>query len=130
MNRFRLMVVLLALALLCGCVEEKATTTTTTTEPTTTTTTTRATTTTTTRTTTTTTTTIPSPEVDRICAEYCQNNSYLSGTCRKSRFECEQRLEDKLETRTKLCEIRTLNTCCCKTNDSIEKNVTYNYGLI
>lgn len=129
MNKNRVLMVLLALALLCGCVEEKATTTTTT-EPTTTTTTTRATTTTTTtRTTTTTTTTNPVPEVDRRCTKYCQNNSYLSGTCRKARFECEQRLEKKLETRTTLCEVRGSSTCCCKTNESIEKNVTYNYGL-
>lgn len=128
MNKPRIMLVLLTLVLLCGCVEEQATTTSSTTEPTTTTTS-RATTTTTTTRTTTTTTTTTIPEADRICTEYCQNNSYLSGTCRKSRFECEQRLEEKLVTRTTLCDIRAFNTCCCKTKESIEKNVSYNYGL-
>lgn len=131
MNELKVLMVLLTLALICGCVQEQATTSTTTTELTTTTeptTTTTSTTTTTTRATTTT-TTIPVPEVDRRCDEYCQNSSYLSGTCRKSRFECEQRLEERAEVRPALCEIRATNTCCCKTNMSIEKNVSYNYGL-
>jgi hypothetical protein len=39
------------------------------------------------------------------------------------------RLEKRAETRTTLCEVRRISTCCCKTNESIEKDVEYKYGL-
>lgn len=107
--------------LICGCVQEEETTTTTTTTTTTSTTT-------TTTTTTTSTTTSSTLAIDSSCIDYCRDNEYLGGTCRLNRFECEARLEEKVEERN-LCPDRRLDTCCCQTNESVEKDIVIRYQI-
>ncbi|MBN2015098.1 MAG: hypothetical protein JW778_07955 [Candidatus Altiarchaeota archaeon] len=118
--------ILACLILVTGCIQEKIEETTTTTTTITTTTSTTTTSTTTTTTTSTTMTTVP--EKDALCHQYCIENGFLGGTCRKARFECDVRLEKKID-REKLCLDRVINACCCKTNESVEKNVTIRYSL-
>lgn len=119
-----LSLLIISLILFTGCIQEKVEETTTTTSTMSTTTTTTTTTSTTTSTTSTTTTTLA---IDSTCIEYCLDNGYLGGKCRLNRFECDIRLEEKIESRKKiesqnLCLDRRYDTCCCQTNESIEKS--------
>jgi hypothetical protein len=116
-------ILLFIFLLACGCIQEEKTTTTTIMQTTTTkmtTTTTTTTTSTTTTTTTTTSTTTTTLERDAGCAEFCRGEGLPGGSCQINIFECQRRMMKKIPYREKLCPDKRYDTCCCKTDESIE----------
>ena len=77
---------------------------------------------TTTSTSTTTSTTTEVPEEKTDCDDYCKARGYpLGGSCQLNSFECSRRMMDYVPTRKiEPCPDRRLDTCCCKTDESIE----------
>ncbi len=135
---------LIFILLLSGCTDrgEEITTTTiitkatTTLPPTTTTTKQTTTTTTTTRITTTTSTTTtlktaPEREMDAQCDDYCKLSGFNAGVCRLNRFECVRRIEGTTDPQRRLCTDMRYDTCCCITDESLEKDnsIKWNYSI-
>ena len=70
----------------------------------------------------TTTTTLKNISIYPNCDEYCIENGFLGGACRLNRFECDARLEKKIESRV-LCQDYRMDTCCCRTPESVDRDV-------
>jgi hypothetical protein len=65
----------------------------------------------------------------KTCNSYCKNIGYEGGDCRMNGLECRIRGEVKAVYGGRLCPTARLDTCCCQTEDSVEKESKYSYTI-
>jgi len=65
----------------------------------------------------------------KTCNSYCKNIGYEGGECRLNGLECRVRNEVKTVYGGRLCPTARLDTCCCQTEDSVDKESKYSYTI-
>jgi hypothetical protein len=65
----------------------------------------------------------------RTCKAYCKGTGYDNGECRLNALECRVRMEVKSVYASRLCTTTKLHTCCCKTENSVDLDAKYSFGV-